>query len=347
MGTMPARPPSLPKFPLLAGPTPVQELPRLRAALGGATRCPSLLIKRDDLAGPVLGGNKARKLEYVIADALAQGATTLITVGGVQSNHARMTAAAARLAELSCVLVLTSPDNTVPPAGNVLLDELLGAEIHLVPPSPDPTEANPHEEACIARVMGDLERRGQRPYFIAMGASTPLGILGYVDAMGELAAQLRDSGRRATRLYYAAGSRGTQAGIVLGSRIHDAPWTPQGIAVSPGDPEKTTRALELAADAAQIIGSAVRLHRKDFITHQEYYGAGYAMPTQAADDAIRLVARTEAILLDPVYTGKAMAGMIDHIRRGEIPGTDTVVFLHTGGVPALFAQGERLGAHLS
>jgi D-cysteine desulfhydrase family pyridoxal phosphate-dependent enzyme len=335
-----------PRFPLLAGPTPVHELPRLRAALGGPTRCPTIFIKRDDLAGPVLGGNKARKLEYVVADALAQGATTLITVGAVQSNHARMTAAAARLAGVRCVLVLTSADAGPSPQGNLLLDELLDAEIHLVPPGPE-SGPNPHEEACIARITAALHQQGQHPYFIAMGASSPLGILGYVDAMEELATQLRGMGRTASRLYYAAGSRGTQAGIVLGSRLHQVSWTPHGVAVSPGDPDKTTRAIDMAAAAAEILGSPVRLHHQDIITHQQYYGAGYAIPTPEADDAVRMVARTEAILLDPVYTGKAMSGLIDHVRRGEIAPGETIVFLHTGGVPALFAQADRLGVAVS
>jgi D-cysteine desulfhydrase family pyridoxal phosphate-dependent enzyme len=335
-----------PRFPLLVGPTPVQELPRLRAALGGPTRCPTILIKRDDLAGPVLGGNKARKLEYVVADALAQNATTLVTVGAVQSNHARMTAAAARMAGLRCVLVLTANEAGPPPQGNLLLDELLEAEIHLVPPGPD-VGPNPHEEQGVAEVMTRLERKGERPYFIVAGASMPLGILGYVDAMGELAGQLGATGHTATRLYYAAGSRGTQAGIVLGSRIHQTSWVPHGIAVSPGDPDKTTRAIELATGAAEILGSLVRLSRADVITHQEYYGTGYAIPTAEADDAVRLLARTEAILLDPVYTGKAMSGMIDHVRRGQVTPAETIVFLHTGGIPALFAQADRLGTRLS
>ena len=342
--------PSMPRsrFPLLVGPTPLHELPRLRAALGGPARCPTIFIKRDDLAGPVLGGNKARKLEYVLADAVAQGAKTLITVGAVQSNHARMTAAAARLAGLRCVLVLTSPPAESPaPQGNLLLDELLDAEIHLVPPGPEAIGVNPHEDACVAELMGRLEREGQHPYFIVAGASNPLGILGYVDAMSELAGQLDALGHRATRRYYAAGSRGTQAGIVLGTRIHNASWTPHGVAVSPGDPEKTARAIDLASSAAKILGSTIRLEPTDIITHQEFYGAGYAIPTEEADEAVRLVARTEAILLDPVYTGKAMSGLIAHIRREEIPVDQAVVFLHTGGIPALFAQASRLGVAVS
>jgi D-cysteine desulfhydrase family pyridoxal phosphate-dependent enzyme len=331
---------------LLAGPTPVHALPRLRAALGG-DRCPMILIKRDDLAGPVLGGNKARKLEYVVADALAQGATTLVTVGAAQSNHARMTAAAARLAGLRCVLVLTTAESEPASQGNLLLDELLDAEIHFVPPGPAPIGPNPHEDACVAQLMTRLGQEGQHPYFIVAGASTPLGVLGYVDAMGELAAQLGSMGLVATRLYYPAGSRGTQAGVVLGSRFHHASWTPHAIAVSPGDPDKTARAIDMATGAAALLGSPIRLGPQDLITHQEYYGAGYAIPTPEADDAVRLVAQTEAILLDPVYTGKAMAGLIDHIRRGVVSARDTIVFLHTGGIPALFAQAGRIGAHIS
>ena len=334
-----------PRFPLLTGPTPLHEMPRLRRALGGAN-CPTILIKRDDLAGPVLGGNKSRKLEYVVADALTQRATTLVTVGAVQSNHARMTAAAARLAGLGCVLVLTADEPDPEAQGNLLLDEMLDAHVEFVSPGP-PVGPNPHEEACVARVMSGLEAQGQRPYFIVGGASTPLGVLGYVDAMGELKGQLDTMGVRATRLYYAAGSRGTQAGIVLGSRVHGATWMPHGIAVSPGDPEKTTRAVALALGAAELLGHPCRLEPEDVITHQQYYGTGYAIPTPEADEAVRLVAQTEAVLLDPVYTGKAMSGMIDHIKRGEIPGQETVVFLHTGGIPALFAQAGRLAARTS
>jgi D-cysteine desulfhydrase family pyridoxal phosphate-dependent enzyme len=338
-------PTPLPRFPVLSGPTPLQLLPRLRAALGGERRSPAIYIKRDDLAGPALGGNKSRKLEYVIADALAQGATHLITVGAVQSNHARLTAAAARLAGLECILVLTAEQAEPATQGNLLLDALLGAEVHFVEPGPpdDPLAVNPHEEACIAAVSDDLRRQGHRPYVIPSGASVPLGVLGYVDAMRELVGQAEAIGVKPSRLYYAAGSRGTQAGVVLGSVIHHAPWTPHGVAVSPGDPEKTARALRLASGAAELIGSPVTLRAEQIITHQEYYGTAYAVPTPEADAAIRLVARTEGILLDPVYTGKAMSGLLDHVRRGLVPPEETIVFLHTGGVPAVFAQAERLG----
>lgn len=333
----------LPKFTLLHGSTPLHELPRLRAALGGAARAPRILIKRDDLAGPAPSGNKARKLEYVVADALTKGATHLITVGATQSNHARMTVSAARLAGLECVLVLTSSDAHPPIAGNLLLDKLMGAEVHIVPPGPEGAAENPHETACIERLVADLTARGHRPYVIPVGASTPIGTVGYADAVGELERQLAESGEIPTRLYYAAGSRGTQAGIVLGAKLHRARWTPHGIAVSPGEPEKTTRAVNLANSAAELMGSDVRITAADVVTHQEYIGAGYAIPTREGIDAVHLLARTEAIFLDPVYTGKAMSGLLDHVRRGRIAPDETVIFLHTGGVPALYAAAAQLG----
>ncbi len=291
-----------------------------------------------------MGGNKARKLEYCVADALAADATHLVTVGATQSNHARMTAAAARLAGMRCVLVLTAAGAQAP-QGNLFLDQLLDAELHFVAPGPVALGPNPHEDACVAAVMRRLEQQGGRPYFVALGASTPLGVVGYVEAMRELTRQCADLGGSAppARLYFAAGSRGTQAGIVLGSILHCAPWTAHGIAVSPGDPDKTERAVELAAGAAELLGTHVRLTRDQIITHQEFYGAGYAVPTEEGDAAVRLVARTEAIFLDPVYTGKAMAGLIAHVQRGDIDQERPIIFLHTGGLPGLFAQADRLG----
>ncbi len=329
------------RFPLLRGATALHELPRLRAALGGAGHAPRILVKRDDQAGPALGGNKARKLEYVVADALAQGATHLITVGAAQSNHARMTAAAARLAGLGCILVLTTPDGAPPAEGNLLLDRLLDADVRFVPPAPPGADENPHEAACIRDAVDTLAAAGHRPYVIPVGASVPLGVLGYADMVAELEGQLAQAGEAPERLYYAAGSRGTQAGIVLGARLHGARWEPHGIAISPGDPAKTDRAVALANAAAEIVGSDVRLAPADFVTHQEYIGEGYAVPTEASREAIRLLAASEGLFLDPVYTAKTMAGLLDHVRRGLIPPDATVVFLHTGGIPALFTATAR------
>lgn len=327
----------LPRFPLLHGPTPLHELPRLREALGGRDACPRLLVKRDDLAGPALGGNKARKLEYLVADAVGRGATHLVTVGGVQSNHARMTAAAARLAGLECSLVLTSEEPAPEAAGNLLLDRLLGASVRFVEPGPVPLGENPHEERAIASITAAIEAEGGRPYVIPLGASNALGTLGYVEAVREMDEQLEAMGARADRVYFAAGSRGTQAGLVLGRSLHRSGWTAHGVAVSPGDPGKTAFAVRLVEEAAALLGQRVAVAAHDVVTSQDHYGDGYGIPTPAGLEAIRLAARTEALLLDPTYTGKAMAGLLHDVRRGAIGPDDTVVFLHTGGAPALFA----------
>lgn len=327
----------LPCFPLLRGPTPLHEMPRLRRALGGPAACPRLLIKRDDLAGPALGGNKARKLEYVIGDARATGATHVITVGGVQSNHARLTAAAARLAGLGCVLVLTSESSEPPSAGNLLLDRLLGADIRFVQPGPVPLGPNPHEEEVVAAAAGEIEAAGGRPYVIPLGGSNELGTFGYADAVREIDRQLEAMDAEADRIYFAAGSRGTQAGLELGSRLNRSSWKAHGVAISPGDPGKTELAVQLVRGAAALVDERVSISPADVVTHQEHYGDGYGIPTAAGAEAIRLLARTEAVLLDPTYTAKAMAGMIDHVRRGEILADQTVLFLHTGGAPGLFA----------
>ena len=329
---------SQPRFPLATLPTPLQEAPRLRAALGGPERCPRILLKRDDLTGLALGGNKARKLEFLVADALAQGATALITTGAAQSNHARMTAAAARLAGLRCSLVLTSGSQDPPVQGNLLLDHLLGAEVHLVPAGGAGMPGGETVDAAIDRVAGELTARGERPYVIPVGGSNAVGTLGYVTGTLELVEQLYQAGVAPTRLYYASGSRGTQSGLVLGAKLYGAPYRVVGIAVSPGDSVKDTHAAEIANEAAGRIGAAVRVDPGDLVTDDRYFGEGYGIPTPGGLEAVRLLAYHEAIFLDPTYTGKAMAGMIDHIRRGEINPAETVVFLHTGGVPAIFAN---------
>jgi L-cysteate sulfo-lyase len=326
---------SQPRIRLAALPTPLDDAPRLRAALGGPERCPRILIKRDDLTGLAFGGNKVRKLEFLAADALQQGATMLVTVGAVQSNHARATAAAARVAGLRAALVLTSKAERPPVQGNLLLDRLLDAEVHF---------ALGNVQDTIDQVLADLRDRGEKPYFIPAGGSNAVGTLGYVTGTLELVQQLFALGEAPTRLYYASGSRGTQAGLVLGAKVYSAPYQCQGIAVGPSDEaERTRHAIAIAHAAAEMIGSPARLAPADLLTDHGYIGAGYGIPTEACLEAIRLLAHCEGIFLDPVYSGKAMAGMIDHIRRGEIGPRETVVFLHTGGSPALFAQVAHLG----
>jgi D-cysteine desulfhydrase family pyridoxal phosphate-dependent enzyme len=326
-----------PRLPLTTLPTPLYDATRLRDALGGSNRCPRILIKRDDLTTLGLGGNKARKLEYLVADARAHGAVTLITTGAVQSNHARMTAAGACVAGMRCVLVLTSTEEEPAVAGNLLLDKLYGAEIRLVP-SLDPMFAVGNDEPVVAEVVAEEQAVGRTPYVIPVGGSSGIGVLGYVSGSAELIDQLREAGATPSRLYYASGSRGTQAGLTLGARLCAAPYRVCGIAVSGGEPEKIERAKRIANEAATRLGLPERLELADLVTDQSQIGEGYGIPTEAALEAIRLLATTEAILLDPCYTSKAMAGMIHDIRSGAVTPPETVVFLHTGGMPALFTQ---------
>lgn len=324
-----------PRLPLAVLPTPLMEASRFREALGGPSRCPRILIKRDDLTALGLGGNKARKLEYLAADARAARATTLITTGAVQSNHARMTAAAACMAGMRCTLVLTTTDDSPATAGNLLLDALYDASIRLVP-SVDPMFAVGNDEAVVAEVAAEERAAGRTPYVIPVGGSSGVGVFGYVGGTAELVEQLAASGERPSRLYYASGSRGTQAGLTLGARLCEAPYEVYGVAVSGGEPEKIERAKRIANEAAERLGLVERLDPGDLFTDQGYIGDGYGIPTAGGMEAIALLAKTEAIVLDPCYTSKAMAALIDHVRKGVLRPDQTVVFLHTGGMPALF-----------
>ncbi len=327
-----------PRLPLAQLPTPLHDAVRLRQALGGPARCPRILIKRDDLTALGLGGNKARKLEYLVADARAQGATTLITTGAVQSNHARMTAAAACVAGMRCVLVLTATSAEPALAGNLLLNKLYGATVRLVP-AIDPMLAVGQDEAVVAAVVAEEESCGRTPYVIPVGGSSGIGVFGYLGGTAELVEQLSQSGVAPSRLYYASGSRGTQAGLTLGAILCEAPYRVHGVAVSAGEPEKIERARRIANEAATRLDLPERLELPDLITDQSFIGDGYGIPTEAGLEAIALVAQSEAILLDPCYTSKGMAALVHHVRSGELRANDTVVFLHTGGMPALFTDG--------
>ena len=331
------------RFPLAVLPTPIHELPRLRDALGGIRSCPKILIKRDDLTGLALGGNKARKLEYLIGDALEHHCTVVLTTGAAQSNHARMTAAAARAAGLQVHLVLTAEPNP-PMQGNLLLDRLFGAVIHYVPPPADPTLATSDEEAAtVMEVLTTLRAQGERPYEIPVGGSSGIGVLGYTFGTRELVDQLAALDERPARVYFASGSRGTQAGLTLGAKWCNAPYAVYGVAVSGGESFKRERALRIANEAAVLAEIPTRVTPEDLVTDQGYIGEGYGISTPGCLEAIRLLAETEGILLDPVYTGKAMASLIDHARRGQLDPQSTIVFLHTGGVPALFAHAGSFG----
>ena len=269
-----------------------------------------------------------------------KGAQTVVTTGAVQSNHARMTAAAARMAGLRAVLVLTAKSDPPAAEGNLLLDYLYGAEVRFVP-AVDPMYAVGQDEAAVAEVVADEARAGRKAYVIPVGGSSAVGALGYVTGTAELVDQLRAMNASPSRLYYASGSRGTQAGLTLGAKLSNAPYQLWGVAVSAGEPEKIERARKAANDAAVLLNSPTRVERDDLFTDQGFIGEGYGIATAEGLEAIKLVADTEAILLDPAYTSKAMAALIRHVRAGEIPASDAVVFLHTGGFPALFTADAR------
>lgn len=323
---------TMPRVSLCALPTPLQRVRNFEAALGPDS--PRIYLKRDDLTGLAIGGNKSRKLEYLVADALMMGATVLITEGAVQSNHARMTAAAAAASGLRSALVLDTR-NGDEVAGNLLLDYLFGAEVHLVA---DPSERS---EKMLA-VAKALEARGERPYVVPTGGSVPIGAAGYVRASLELADQLVEAGEAPVRLYSASGSLGTQAGLIVGAKLVSATYGVHGVAVSHATSPMETRCADLCTQTAALLGLPQRTTESEVILHPQFVGEAYGRRTRGGVEAITLLAQTEGILLDPVYSSKAMSGLIAHIRDHDIRADESVVFLHTGGAPALFAHGAAL-----
>jgi len=305
---------------------------RLSAHLGGAR----LFIKRDDATGLAMGGNKARKLEFELGRWLADGAVdTIVTVGALQSNHARQAAAAAARLGLRCELVLEDrrPANdsvAYRTSGNVLLDHLFGAGVTLVP-------ADGSLEIEARRRVVALQETGLRPAFIPGGASTAFGALGYLLCTAELMDQCRIMGVEPRHVVHATGSGATQAGLIAGFRLMGVPARVWGICHGP-PASKTARVGVLVEGLTQILGAeAVVSPESDLVTVGDYIGDGYGMPTEGMREALDIVARLEGIVLDPVYTGKAMAGLIDLVRRGRIPRNEDIVFIHTGGMPGLFA----------
>jgi len=310
-------------------PTPVHPLPRLSAHLGG----PQLWTKRDDQTGLAFGGNKVRKLEFLLGEALAHQADTLITTGAAQSNHARQTAAAAARAGLRCTLVLRGE----PPAeatGNVLLDHLLGADVVWAGARPTP--------GVMDEVAAALQARGQRPFVIPLGGSTATGALGYVAAMHEWVEQCRSGGFQFDAIVFPTSSGGTQAGMVVGARLAGYDGRIVGISVDHRAGEFQQALAPLATATAQRLDMPMSFDPDDFEVRDDYLGGGYAVIGDAEREAIRLAARLEGLLVDPVYTGRALAGLIDLVRKGEFASDQNVLFWHTGGTPALFAYAGQL-----
>lgn len=323
----------LPRVGLAQLPTPVEELSRLGRQLGGAR----LLIKRDDQTGLALGGNKVRKLEFLMAEALAQGADVVLTGGAQQSNHCRLTAAAAARLGLECVLVLGGGPPPAP-SGNLLLDQLLGARIHWA--------GAQRRGEQLAAVAEQLRAAGRRPYLIPYGGSNALGAVGYAAAMLELRQQLGDRSLAAIdRMVVASSSGGTHAGLAVGARAVGFTGQLLGIGIDKGEAGDLPYELHLAQLAnatASLLDIPASFGPEDFVVNRDYLGGGYGVVGPLEREATQLLARLEGVLLDPVYTARAMGGLIDLLRRGVIGPHETVLFWHTGGAPALFAYGQTM-----
>jgi 1-aminocyclopropane-1-carboxylate deaminase len=328
------------RYPLLFGPSPVHRLERLTEHLGGAT----LWAKRDDVSsGLAFGGNKMRKLEYLVADALAQGCDTLISIGGVQSNHTRQVAAAAARAGLDCVLVQESwvdwPDAVYDRVGNILLSRILGAEVRLVQ-----AEFGIGFKESWEQAIGDVEERGGRPYAIPAGASDhPLGGLGYARWAHEVAEQEEELGVFFDIVIVCSVTGSTHAGMAAGFAAQDRPRRVIGIDASAKPRETLEQVTRIAQATAKLIDVGRELRRDELVLDDRYHAGTYGIPDDRTLDAIRLAARLEAMITDPVYEGKSMAGLIDLVARGEIPNDSTVLYAHLGGQPALNAYSTLFG----
>ena len=303
-------------------PTPVEALPRLSEALGG----PRLLIKRDDQTGLAFGGNKTRKLEFLIAEARDQGAKTLVSGGALQSNHCRQTAAAAARFGFRCILVLTG-EKAKQPSANLLLDKLFGAEIVHVAERKD-------RDRILQETFNQAAEKRMRPYLVPYGGSSPTGALGYAFAMKELMEQ----DLQADWIVFATSSGGTHAGLLLGQRVFGYKGKVLGISVDESENWLKEHVSDLASLTSEKLGERIEFTPGEVLADASHCSAGYGVLTEPEREAIRLFATCEGLLLDPVYTGRAAAGMIDLTRKGFFKKDETVLFLHTGGQPALFAD---------
>ncbi|MEZ5666502.1 MAG: D-cysteine desulfhydrase [Alphaproteobacteria bacterium] len=316
-------------------PTPLEPLPRLSAHLGG----PSIWVKRDDATGLALGGNKARKLEFLVGAAQAEGADALITAGAPQSNHCRQTAAAAARHGLACHLVLQdkvayADRDLYMHSGNILLDRLTGARVHMVAGDTD-------ADAQIARVAVELRNAGGRPYAIPIGGSNAVGALGYAAAGRELLDQAQARGVKVDAVFHASGSGGTQGGLLAGIG-GEVPVV--GICVGDPSAKLGPEVMRIAREAAARLGRGAAIADGLLDLRDGFVGPAYGQPTEGMVEAVGLCARLEGLIIDPVYTGKAMAGLIAAIRAGEFVRGQNVVFVHTGGTPALFVYHAAFGA---
>ena len=311
-------------------PTPLEPMENLTKLLGG----PKLWIKRDDCTGLGTGGNKTRKLEFLMAEALAQGADTIVTQGATQTNHGRQTAAIAAKLGLRCIILLESrvqtDDQDYLANGNVLLDKLYGAELRDYPAGGD-------MNAAMEPVGEEIRKAGGKPYLIPGGGSNAVGALGYVNCAMEVTYQANERSLRIDHFVHATGSAGTQAGLVVGFEALNSHIPVLGIGVRAPKSKQEENVYNLAVKVADKLDVKGGIDRARVAANSDYVGGGYGVPTDSMVEAVQLFARHESILLDPVYSGKGAAGLIDLVRKGQFSKSDNVVFLHTGGATGLFA----------
>ncbi len=310
-------------------PTPLEPMKGLARRLGAQR----LYIKRDDCTGLATGGSKTRKLEFLVGEAVRDGADTLLTCGAVQSNHVRQTAAAAAFAGLQCEAILEERVKDAPQeyqeSGNVFLDKLFGIELHRV-------SGGTAMGAALESLASKVVERGGKPYVIPGGGSNALGSLGYVDCALELQRQCEAMGLRKPHLVHATGSAGTQAGLLAGIHALGLQWPVTGIGVRALRDVQETRVHELASQVLDLLGVERSLPRAKVVADDRFIGAGYGVPTDAMVEAVQMLARTEGILVDPVYTGKGVAGLLAMVRAGSFEPDEDVIFVHTGGSAGLF-----------
>ena len=324
-----------PRVSLAHLPTPLEILPRLSEHLGG----PEIWVKRDDCTGLATGGNKTRKLEFSMGEALELGADTVITVGAVQSNHVRQTAAAACKLGLKCEVLLehrvTNPTELYRSSGNVLLDRIFGANLREY-------DAGTDFDAEMENIARAISAEGGSPYIIPGGASNAVGALGYVGCGEELLQQCDEQDVRFDHIVTATGSAGTHAGLAVGLRGSGSDLPVLGIGVRAPKDVQEERVYKLAVETAELVEKPGCVARDDIVADCNYIGAGYGLPTESMNEAVLMLARTEGLLFDPVYSGKALAGMIDYVREGRFTRNEKIVFLHTGGAAGLFAYADIL-----
>ena len=324
-----------PRVPLAHLPTALEFLPRLTETLGG----PNIYVKRDDCTGLGTGGNKTRKLEFLMADALTHKADTIITQGAVQSNHARQTAAAAAKLGMQCELVfekrIEKPSDHYLNSGNVFLDRLFGANIREV-------EKGSDMDAEMAALADQLRTNGQTPYIVPGGGSNRIGALGYVDCALEFMHQANQEGLVIDHVVHATGSAGTQAGLIAGLKATNSGIPLLGIGVNVSKEMQEEKVYKLAVETAEYIGAPGSVLREDVVANCDYVGEGYGIPTQGMNDAVLMLARLEGLLIDPVYSGKGMAGLIDLVEKGFFADANNVLFVHTGGSAGLFGYRDKL-----